>query len=235
MIKKTVTYEDYDGNQQTETLFFNISKSEAVEMNVSKWFQALIGKVTNEDGTMKTNANGEDTLQAFRKIIGLAYGTRTVDARRFHKDPEQSSDFLSSPAYDALFMDLMTGDNGNLRDFIMGMIPADLAAQVNTVGVKVNLPDTTPPPLQTTPSLPIISVVTPPAPVSPPPAAQDEASAIPNAFRRHGHGPQQRTAPPADTTPEITKPLDEMTDEELAAELKKRRDAKASATQMPAS
>ncbi len=36
MLKKTITYEDFDGNQVTEDHFFHLSKADLVEMEVSQ-------------------------------------------------------------------------------------------------------------------------------------------------------------------------------------------------------
>ena len=35
MLKKTITYTDYNGNERTEDFYFNLTKAEVVEMEMS--------------------------------------------------------------------------------------------------------------------------------------------------------------------------------------------------------
>lgn len=145
MLKKEVTYEDFNGNTVTEILYFNISKSEVVEMQYGD-VSELLKQVTAK------GAKGSDILAAFKKIIGMAYGVKSEDGRRFHKDPDQTSDFLNSPAYDAVFMELVQGDTEAVLKFIQGVLPSDLATDENMAavaaqaGIKVDVqvPVTTP-------------------------------------------------------------------------------------------
>ena len=101
MIKKTVQYEDFDGNTQTEDLYFNIYKHEAVEWQAG-------GVVNLLQGLIKPTASHDDIIKTFKKIIGMAYGVR--DGLNFRKSEQITADFLCSPAYDALFTDLVTSE-----------------------------------------------------------------------------------------------------------------------------
>lgn len=208
MLKKNVTYEDFDGNAVTETLYFNISKVEIIEMeDPENDIRVLLQRVTAK------GAKGGDILAAFKKLIGLAYGTKSEDGRRFHKDPVQTADFLSSPAYDAVFMELIQGDTMNMLKFIQAMLPSDLATDENMIaaaaqaGIKVDLPIPTP-----TPATSVIPVKLP--------VPQEKAeSDIPSSFRARLD--KMKEEAPKTVTSVVQKPLDEMTKEELRAEVAK--------------
>lgn len=146
MITKTVTYEDFDGAQQTETLWFNISKS--------KWIETELNGVDLPDGThvdsysayLKSFVNGDGSITdvkgmmgAIKDLIGRAYGVRK--GSKFEQTPEIAADFLDSQAYDQFFWDLVT-DPKSASAFIEGLVPKEILAQAqaDTVGVKVNVP-----------------------------------------------------------------------------------------------
>jgi hypothetical protein len=139
MIKKTITYTDLDGNQVTEDLYFNIYKHEAVEMHTSG-FAGLLGEL------IKPGASEDAKLKMFKKILGMSYGERSEDGRRFKKSDEITADFLNSSAYDALFHDLATGTDQNVIDLIRGMLPKDMAGDVmneaGKMGLQVAIPIT---------------------------------------------------------------------------------------------
>ena len=64
MLKKTITYTDYDGNERTEDFFFNLSKAEVLEMEMgvnggmTKLIQRLVADQDMEriSKTFKTSA-----------------------------------------------------------------------------------------------------------------------------------------------------------------------------------
>lgn len=123
MIKQVITFEDFNGNSRTEEFWFHLSKSELVEMELAnngfgEYLQRIIAA-----------SNGRAIMDEFKKIILGAYGIRSDDGRRFIKSPEISLEFSQTPAYDQLFLQLVTNAQFS-SDFINGLVPADLAAQV---------------------------------------------------------------------------------------------------------
>ena len=115
MIKKTITYKDYNDNSRTDTFYFNLSKSELVELSA-------------EYGNFSEIANSNDPsklVPMMKKIILKAYGKKSDDGKRFIKSEELSTEFYQSEAYSSLFMELAT--NGEeFSKFIKGLIPADI-------------------------------------------------------------------------------------------------------------
>lgn len=117
MLKKTITYTDYDGNERTEDFYFNLSKVELVEMQLS------------EEGGLETYIkNIVDTkdvkrlVEIFKTLVLKAYGKRSEDGRRFYKDEQATKEFSQTAAFSEIFMELATNENRAV-DFVNGIIP----------------------------------------------------------------------------------------------------------------
>lgn len=120
MLKKTITYVDYDGNNRTEDHFFNISKAELTMMEASKtggMRQYLERIVQTQDNVA--------IMEMFREIIHKAYGEKSPDGRRFVKSEDISIGFEQTEAYSELIMELL-GDAGKASEFINAILPADV-------------------------------------------------------------------------------------------------------------
>lgn len=117
MLKKTITYTDYEDNERTEDFYFNLTTAEIAKMGIS-----------NEAETL--NANDVSALTKFyEKIILGAYGVKSADGKYFRKSEELASDFASCPAYDVLFREL-TSDEANVEEFLKGIVPKNFAEKL---------------------------------------------------------------------------------------------------------
>lgn len=125
MLKKTVTYTDFDGNERTEDLYFNLTKAELMELQMSE-----IGGLEKRLRGIIMAQNGVEIMKFFKDIFLNSYGVKSPDGRRFIKNEEVKADFEQTEAYSQLFMELVT-DADKMADFIKGVIPADLADQVD--------------------------------------------------------------------------------------------------------
>lgn len=124
MLKKTITYTDYNGVERTEDFYFNLSKAEITEMELGTvgGFAEMIQKVIN--------ANDAPTIiKIFKDLVLKAYGEKSADGKRFVKSEEISTAFAQTEAYSNLFMELAT-DSKAAADFVNGIIPSDLAKEV---------------------------------------------------------------------------------------------------------
>ena len=127
MFKKTITYTDFDDNERTEDFYFNLSKSELMEMNFSEegGFEKLINKISQTQDIKKV-------IEILKSIILRSYGEKSLDGKRFIKVVDGhnlSEDFSQSPAFDQLFMEL-AGDEDAASEFISGVIPKNLASEI---------------------------------------------------------------------------------------------------------
>lgn len=124
MLKKTITYKDYNGVERTEDFFFNLTETELV-----KWEHSKIGGLSNIVERMVKSENNPEIIRLFESIIIMAYGEKSEDGRSFIKDEKITKAFMCCPAYDILFMELCS-DEKAMTDFINGVLPSDLAAKV---------------------------------------------------------------------------------------------------------
>ena len=121
MLKKTITYTDYNGVERTEDFFFNLSKAEIMEMEMSTTggLAELIQKVVQTQ-------DAPSIIKIFKDLVLKAYGEKSPDGKRFIKSPELAEAFSQTEAYSNLFMELATDANAAAK-FVNGIIPADAA------------------------------------------------------------------------------------------------------------
>lgn len=119
MLKKTISYVDYDGNSRTEDFYFNLSKAELAEMEMSASANGGMQKMLEE---LAASKDGKRIVEVFKSIILKAYGEKSIDGKRFVKSDELSKTFEQTEAYSELFMELVT-DADKAAAFINGIIP----------------------------------------------------------------------------------------------------------------
>lgn len=124
MLKKTVTYTDYNGVERTEDFYFNLTKAEITEMEMSTagGFAEMIQKVVAAQ-------DAPTIIKIFKDLVLKAYGEKTADGKRFVKSDEIATAFSQTEAYSQIFMELATDANAAAA-FVNGIIPGDLAKQV---------------------------------------------------------------------------------------------------------
>lgn len=124
MLKKTVKYVDYNGEEREEDFYFNLTKAELTQMQLSEkgGLDALLDRIlqTRDEPSM---------IKMFKEIIDLSYGVKSADGRRFIKNQEVLDDFRQTEAYSELFMELAT-DSEAAGEFINGIVPKDVAANL---------------------------------------------------------------------------------------------------------
>lgn len=119
MLKKTITYEDFDGNKRTEDFYFNLSKAEVLEMEmgISGGMSQMLNKIIAAQ-------DGGRVIKTFKDIILKAYGEKSPDGKRFIKSEEISTAFSQTEAYSQLFMELATNADA-AATFVNGIISVD--------------------------------------------------------------------------------------------------------------
>lgn len=124
MLKHPITYEDYNGETVTEEFYFNITKSELVELEVEheEGMYAWLTKIT------KTN-DRKNLVAEFKKIILAAYGEKSPDGKRFIKSEKMREEFSQTAAYNALFLQLVSEED-TAAAFVLGIMPKDLAEEI---------------------------------------------------------------------------------------------------------
>ena len=133
MLKKTVTYRDFNNVERTETLRFNMTQTELVEFamelpdNVTKKLGSDDGKMDEQQAAMNmiNELGGKGVVGFIKKLLLTSYGIPSEDGRRFVKTPELTEEFSQTLAFDAIFMELMSSDTA-ASDFVNGVIPASV-------------------------------------------------------------------------------------------------------------
>ena len=120
MLKKTVTYVDYNGMERTEDFYFNLSKAEVAEMELS--VQGGFSKMLEEIVASKDNVK---IVNLFKQMVLKSYGEKSPDGRRFIKSDEIAQAFAQTEAYSEIFMELSL-DEKKASDFVNGILPANL-------------------------------------------------------------------------------------------------------------
>lgn len=120
MIKKTVTYKDYNGIERTENFYFNLTKAEVTEMEMS-----TAGGMAEMMQKIVDAKDAPAIIRTFKDLVLKAYGVKSDDGRRFIKSKELSDEFAQTEAYSQIFMELVT-DADVAAKFFNGIIPPDL-------------------------------------------------------------------------------------------------------------
>jgi hypothetical protein len=117
MIKKTITYKNFENEEVTEDFWFHIDEGDIIEIELSAkggYSELLKIAQENEDSTIVGDA--------FKKILLGGVGRR--EGARFVKDDEARSALRWSGAYSKLLVWMLTNPI-EAGEFVNGMLPAE--------------------------------------------------------------------------------------------------------------
>lgn len=126
MLTKAIKYTDYNGIEKVKNFYFNLTKAELMEMNLSEngGIEGLILNMINND-------DNKQIVKFFKDFVLLAVGEKSADGEYFIKNDEIRQNFLCHPAYDILFMELIAGGELTMSDFVNALIPRDVAENIS--------------------------------------------------------------------------------------------------------
>ena len=127
MLKKTITYTDYNGTERTEDFYFNLTKAEILDMEMSE-----AGGLTAKLNRIIESKDSRELMRHFKYIIHKSYGVKSDDGRRFVKSDEISTGFEQTEAYEELFMELFS-DATKAAEFVNGIVPQGI--QTSGIGI----------------------------------------------------------------------------------------------------
>ena len=131
MLKKTITYKDYNDAERTEDFYFNLSEAEVIEMELS----TAGGLAEMIQGIVKAQ-DGPAIIKIFKDLILKAYGEKSIDGKSFVKVDEKGNPlwvkFSQTAAYSKLFMELATEADAGAK-FVNGIMPAGYANAENKI------------------------------------------------------------------------------------------------------
>ena len=117
MLKKTITYTDYNGVERKEDFYFNLTKAEIMEMEMS-----ISGGLTEMINRIVAAQDAPAIVKIFKELVLKAYGVKSPDGKRFIKSDELATEFAQTEEYSQLFMELAT-DADAASAFVNGIVP----------------------------------------------------------------------------------------------------------------
>jgi hypothetical protein len=127
MLKKTIRYTDFNDQEVVEDFYFHLSKADLVALELSYkggLYEHIRAIVASEDGA--------GVVDVINRLVLDSYGKKSEDGRRFIKTQDLRDEFMSSPAYSELFMELCTNAEEQAR-FISGVVPAGLQEELANI------------------------------------------------------------------------------------------------------
>lgn len=127
MLVKKIKYTDFNGQEREEPFYFNLSKAELMEMELTTdgGLDTYIRRITAQQ-------NNKEIVKLFKELILKSYGERSDDGKRFVKSKELTDAFTQTNAYSELFMELSTNADA-AEKFITGVVDPSLAGELKKV------------------------------------------------------------------------------------------------------
>ena len=120
MLKKTIKYTDYDGNEREEDFYFNLNKAEVTEMELSKQ-----GGLSEYIKRIAAAQDAPSLVELFKELICKSYGEKSLDGKRFVKSKELTEGFTQTEAYAELFVELASNAEEATK-FVNGIMPKNM-------------------------------------------------------------------------------------------------------------
>lgn len=142
MFKKTIEYIGYNDKPATGVFYFNLSTAEMIKLEMSTMFlsedgESTTGGLQQHIQEVIDSRSGKRIIDMFDMFIDASYGVRSENGLKFTKNAEVLADFKSTPAYDALFMELVTDASAGAR-FVAEIMPPELVQQVEALKAQQN-------------------------------------------------------------------------------------------------
>lgn len=120
MLKKTIKYVDYDGNERTEDFYFNLNEAELTELRLSRsgGIEKMMERIVKEQ-------DAPAIIATVKEILLKAYGEKSDDGKTFMKSPEIAHKFECTEAYNDLFMEICASPE-SAASFFNALLPARL-------------------------------------------------------------------------------------------------------------
>ena len=120
MLKKTITYTDYNDISRTEDFYFNLTEAEIMEMEMG-----TTGGLAEAIQRVVAAQDAKAIIKIFKDLVLKAYGVKSPDGKYFEKSDKIAKEFEHSPAYSIIFMELATNADEAAK-FVNGIVPANM-------------------------------------------------------------------------------------------------------------
>lgn len=117
MLKKTMTYINYNNLEVTEDFYFNLTKAEVMEMELS-----TKGGLAEQLERIIAAQDPPALIKEFKDLVLKSYGEKSADGKYFKKNDEIRANFEATEAYSNLFMELANNTEAAIS-FVNGIMP----------------------------------------------------------------------------------------------------------------
>lgn len=121
MISKTLTYQNYDGESVTETLFFNLNQVEQARFE-SAYVSGGYKDLKQYLDSIVEKKDMKALIEILEDVILSSYGKREPDGIHFTKNKMLREEFSNSIAYAELFEEFITKPE-EFKRFVNGVLP----------------------------------------------------------------------------------------------------------------
>lgn len=120
MLKKEIKYTNYNDIEVTETFYFNLTKAEVMEMEMTTdggYHDHLMRIVAANDP--------KELVKEFKDLVLKAYGEKSADGKHFVKNDSVREAFSQTEAYSDIFIELSQNAEA-AAVFVNGIMPKNL-------------------------------------------------------------------------------------------------------------
>lgn len=141
MYKLPITYTDFNGDTVTEDFYFNMTKAELAELQLSE-----AGGLDNMLSLIINERDVPTLAKYFKTLILASYGKKSADGKAFIKIDENgnplSRQFSQTAAFSELYTSFLSehGDE-KLLEFVRHIIPSDISKAIDEAEVKKIMKD----------------------------------------------------------------------------------------------
>lgn len=130
MLVKTIEYEDFNGVSRKESFMFHMSKADVIRLEASlsspeEFSDSNTSALERVVNKFVESRNIHEIVTFFEDLIKRSYGVKSDDGRSFLKNEQLAIEFMQSPAYDVLLLELLSDENSAIV-FFTGMMPNDI-------------------------------------------------------------------------------------------------------------
>lgn len=140
MLKKEITYTDFNDNKVTEPFYFNLTEPELIDLDVD-----VEGGLSTFLRRIIETTDQKALIEIFKKIVIISYGKKSDDGKHFFKSQEERDLFIQHAAYPVLYMELATETDAAVK-FLTGVLPREMRKDIEKAAKTVEngtLPDPT--------------------------------------------------------------------------------------------
>ena len=125
MLKKPVTYTNFNDETVTKVLYFHISKTRLSEnLGLADRLNA-VDEMLSGPTRQLTREEVSEILDLMKLVLRLSYGVRSADGESFDQSEALWQEFTTTAAYDALLFQLFESESAAV-EFMSGILPKDL-------------------------------------------------------------------------------------------------------------